>query len=221
MYLVPLFLRSVQQFSATVTGLVLLPAGLAAVMVFPMAGRVAQLMPFSVAVAIGLAGFSLSSFVMAGMDAYTGFWALAGWGAVGRGSLGLTMPALNTAAMQALPPQLVAYGAGSLNFIRMLGGALGIGVVAVFVEFQTALHSAALTASQTAGRSSTRELLAEVSGLFAQAGLSAAEQMPMAVRFLGQMIAGQANTFAYQDAFLVIGYGSAAASLLALWLRRR
>ena len=221
MYLMPLFMRTVQQFSATETGLVLLPAGLAAVVVFPLAGRVAQPAPPSLPIAIGLAGFALSCFIIAGMDANTAFWALAGWGALGRGSLGLTIPALNTVAMQSLPAHLLAFGAGTMNFIRMLGGALGIGLIAVFVELETAAHSVALTASQTAGRSTTRELLAEVAAIFGQAGLSAAEQMPMAVRFLGEMIAGQANTMAFQDAFMVIAYGSAATSLLALWLRRR
>jgi hypothetical protein len=61
-------------------------------------------------------------------------------------------------------------------------------------------------------------LLDTVSSLLLEQGLSAAEQLPLAMHYLGKMISAQATSLAYKDGFLLFAlcFLVAAASALAL-----
>jgi len=45
------------------------------------------------------------------------------------------LPALSTGAMNPLPPELMGAGSSTINFARQLGGALGVNIVALTIEF--------------------------------------------------------------------------------------
>jgi len=63
---------------------------------------------------------------------------------VGRIGLGFILPSLNLGAMRPLPKPLIAQGASAINFLRMLGGAAGVGLCAVVLEWRLAAHGASL-----------------------------------------------------------------------------
>ncbi len=221
MYLLPLFAQTVAGFTASKAGWMLMVAGLALVPVFPFGGRLAQNMQPRYPIAAGMFLFGVSSWVLAGADLDTGFWALAGWAAFGRIGLGLVIPALNTTALRAVPPDLLPYGAGTLNFIRMLGGAIGVNTLAIVLELRTARHADLFAATQTPDNPVTRELLQGVVDLLARQGVGLADQVPLATAYLGQMILLRANGLAFQDGFMVLAGGFALATLSAFLLVRR
>ena len=143
---------------------------------------------------------------------------MAGWNALGMTALALVMPALSSAALQDLDAELLPFGAGTMTFIRMLGGAMGVGCLAIILEMRMLFRSDAITATQVAESGTTGGLLSSVVDLLARGGVSAAEQWPYAYIYLGEMIAAHADSMAFRDGYLVLAVAFAVATLCALTL---
>lgn len=134
-YLIPLFVQSALHFSATEAGLLMLPAGVALGIVFPIAGRMADRYPARRLILSGILAFALSTTLFALSDMALGFFWLALWAIIGRIGLGFMMPALSTGALNPLAPEELGHGSSIVNFTRQLGGAYGVNVVALTLEY--------------------------------------------------------------------------------------
>ena len=220
-YLMPIFVQTVQGFTATKAGLLLLIAGLLVAVVFPIAGRIAGTIPSGYPMTLGLLMFGFSSLVLTESTVNSSFAFLALWATVGRVGLGLITPSLNIGAMIHLRPEILPYGAGALNFVRMFGGALGVNVIAVFLEIRTQSHGATFKAYQTSDNMVTQDLLRHLHELLARDGVVAIDATRVTMRFLSQTVAAKANMLAFQDAYMVLAWGFAAAACVAALLMRR
>lgn len=133
-YLAPVFAQIGLGFSGYEAGLMLLPGGAVLAAVLLMAGGLADRFPSHRVAMAGLVCFSVSAVLMGLSSPATGFWLLALWVAVGRVGLGLIIPGLNAGALRLLPYGSEAAGSASINFFRQLGGALGVTLIALFLE---------------------------------------------------------------------------------------
>ena len=134
-YLIPLFVQSALGFSATEAGLLMLPAGIVLGMVFPIAGRLADRRSPRGLIIVGMGLFATSAVLFALSDVALGFAWLALWAVIGRIGLGFMLPALSTAALNPLDIHELGYGSSTINFTRQLGGAYGINLVALTLEY--------------------------------------------------------------------------------------
>ncbi|MFC7541428.1 MFS transporter [Siccirubricoccus deserti] len=198
-----------------------MPAGLIMVVVFPIAGRLADRIPVWQPVVAGLLLFALSCWLLRGVDTDTPFWTMALWIMVGRIGLGLTMPSMNAGALRALPPRFLGQGAGGINFARQFGGALGVNLLSVVLEQHTELHAQSLTPTQNPGNSGTQEFLRLTQGLLAQDGVPETERLAGAYNFLSRTLQAQSSMLAFRDSFLWVSIACALAVLPALATRRR
>jgi EmrB/QacA subfamily drug resistance transporter len=203
-YLIPLFVRTVQSMDATTAGLLLMPAGLVLVALFPFSGMLAQRWPPQATIGIGLVVFAGATLPMAGFDANTSFLAIATLAMVARIGLGLIIPSLSLHGLRTLPPAMLAYGAGTMNFLRQLGGALGVNVIALLLEMRIDTHREHIVATQTAANPATAEWLREVGRLLDQAGVHGLERLPATFGYLMRTLMAQANMLSYQDAFAML-----------------
>lgn len=203
-YLVPLFVQTIQGFTPTQAGLLLMPSGFVLVLVFPLAGRLSDKLPAALLIGLGMAVFAWSSWLSAAVEINTGFWTLAWWTILSRIGLGFVFPAISAGPLKTLPRDLIGQGSGAMNFIRQLGGAFGVNLLSVFMERRTMLHADAFAATQTSDNPVTMALLREVGGIVHSAGLPDTQAMATAAQFLGQMVVIQANTAAFRDGFLVV-----------------
>jgi EmrB/QacA subfamily drug resistance transporter len=219
-YLLPLFVQTIQGLSATDAGLMLMPAGFALCLVFPVVGRISDRVAPGIPIGSGLAIFALSAWLTASIDVDAAFWTLAWLTALSRIGLGLIFPPLTAGSLRVLRRDLVAQGAGAVNFVRQLGGAFGVNLLAVFLERRTALHAEALASTQGPDNAVTGEYLARLIQLLRGAGLPDFQQGPAALAFLGEAILAQATTLAFRDGFLVVT-ATFAAALLPNWILHR
>mgnify|MGYP001038045401 CR=1 FL=1 len=203
-YLIPLFVQTIQGLTPTQAGLLLMPSGFAMLLVFPIAGRLSDKVPAAALIGFGMAIFAWSSWLSASVEINTAFWTLAWWTILSRVGLGLVFPAISAGSLQVLPPSLIGQGSGAMNFIRQLGGAFGVNLLAVFMERRTMHHADAFAATQTSDNSATMELLRQVSAIAHTAGLPDTQIMPVAAGFLGNSVVIQASTAAFRDGFLVV-----------------
>src|SRR5690606_37398212 len=108
-----------------------------------------------------MAIFAWSSWLTASVEINTAFWTIAWWTVISRIGLGLVFPPLTAGSLQVLPRELIGQGSGVINFIRQLGGAFGVNLLAVFLERRTAFHADVLAATQTSANQATTDFLAE------------------------------------------------------------
>ena len=141
-YLVPVFMQEALHLPPSQAGAVLLPAGLVLAVTIPLAGRLADRVAVSRMVSAGLVLLAASFFLMLGVDATTALLLITLWAVIGRLGLGLIMPSLNLGSMQGVPNTLISQGSSTINFLRQLGGAVGIGIVGNVLEWRLRQHVA-------------------------------------------------------------------------------
>jgi EmrB/QacA subfamily drug resistance transporter len=140
-YLVPVFVQEIAGYTPAQAGNLLLAPGLVLAAAIALSGRLTDRAPPRHVVALGLTCFALSSLLLALATGATAFWVLAFWLGIGRAGLGLIIPALNVGAVQTLPAEYLGHGASAVNFARQLGGAVGVNLLAVLLEWRLAAYA--------------------------------------------------------------------------------
>jgi hypothetical protein len=98
-------------------------------------------------------------------------WLLVAFAIIGRIGLGFILPSLNLGAMRPLAKPLIPQGASAISFLRMLGGATGVSLCAIVLEWRLAAHGDSLTqaASSPARLAAFNEVFFMLSALCALA----------------------------------------------------
>jgi MFS transporter, DHA2 family, multidrug resistance protein len=138
-YLVPVFAQDVAHYTAAEAGYLLVPPGIALAIAIAIGGRLTDRIEAAPIIIAGLVLFALSSLLLAFSGAATGFVLLALWLVIGRAGLGMLIPALNVGAVQSLTGTELAYASSAVNFVRQLGGAIGVNLLAVVLEWRSSV----------------------------------------------------------------------------------
>jgi len=135
-YLVPVFAQEISHYDASEAGYLLVPPGVALAGAITIGGRLTDRIHPAPIIVTGLVLFAVSSLLLAFSGASTGFVLLALWLVIGRVGLGMLIPALNVGAVQSLSGTELAYASAAVNFVRQLGGAIGVNLLAVVLEWR-------------------------------------------------------------------------------------
>jgi DHA2 family multidrug resistance protein len=203
-YLVPLFLQIAQNVTATDSGLMMLPAALVMGCMFPLSGRLADRIDQRLLLGTGFLIMGLSTLLMSGADANTSWWTFAWWLIISRIGIGIMAPCLNLSAIQGLPLEYLQQGAGAMNFVRQLGGAFGVNLLSVALDYRVSFHRDAVMATQSWGHSDTFQLVGDLQRELVVAGLTFWEQQYVAYSAIGQIVQRQAYVYGFQDCFLLL-----------------
>jgi MFS family permease len=148
-YLLPLYLQLGLGLSPSYVGTLLLPAGLLLALTIAVVGRYASTHPTHLMVSFGLVLLALSFALMLTVNLQTGLWVLVVYAMLGRVGLGFILPSLNIGAMRGMQSHLIPQGASVINFLRMLGGAAGVSLCGILLEWRLAAHGESLTSTLT------------------------------------------------------------------------
>jgi len=148
-YLLPVYMQLGLGLSASYVGSILLPAGLVLAVTIALVGRLADRRPTWLLVSIGLALLALSFALMLTVTLNTAIWLLVLWAILGRIGLGFILPSLNLGSLRALSPDLISQGSSAINFVRMLGGAIGVSLCGIVLEWRLAVHGDSLAQAAT------------------------------------------------------------------------
>ena len=143
-YLYPVFMQMGLGLSPSYIGAALLPSGILLAVTINVVGRLADRQPASRLVMLGLGLLSLSfglNFTVHPAQGLAWLWV---WVMVGRIGLGFILPSLNLGAMRGVPHALIAQGSSIINFVRMIGGATGVSLCAIVLEWRLSAHGAQL-----------------------------------------------------------------------------
>ncbi len=148
-YLLPVYMQMGLGLSPSYVGTILLPAGIVLAGCMALVGRLADRHPTHRLVTIGLVLLAASFALMVTVhpDRPTQVIPLLViWAVLGRIGLGFILPSLNIGAMRGLDRVHIPQGASVINFLRMLGGAAGVSLCGIVLEWRLAAHGAQLEA---------------------------------------------------------------------------
>lgn len=144
-YLLPVYMQLGLNLSASHVGTILLPAGLVLAATIAGVGRLADRQPTWLLVSIGLGLLAASFALMLTVSLTSALWLLAMWATLGRIGLGFILPSLNLGSLRPLHKDLMPQGASAISFVRMLGGAIGVSLCGIVLEWRLAAHGDSLT----------------------------------------------------------------------------
>ncbi|MBL8311445.1 MAG: MFS transporter [Burkholderiales bacterium] len=143
-YLLPVFMQRALMLSPSYVGTILLPAGIVLALTIGLVGRLADRRPTFVLLSVGL-GLLAGSFAgMTTVHSTATLWWLMAWAVVGRIGLGFILPSLSLGAMRGVDRPLIPQGASVINFVRTLGGAAGVSVCGIVLEWRLTAHGDSL-----------------------------------------------------------------------------
>jgi predicted MFS family arabinose efflux permease len=174
-YLLPVYMQLGLNLSASHVGTLLLPSGLVLAATIAGVGRLADRQATWLLVSTGLALLAASFALMATVTLSSALWILVLWAIVGRIGLGFILPSLNLGALRPLHESLLSQGSSAINFLRMLGGAIGVSLCGIVLEWRLAAHGDSLTkaASSPARLAAFNEAFLMLAALCALALLAA------------------------------------------------
>ncbi len=142
--MIPLFVQEIQHYTPLRAGMMMIPGGLSLLILFPLVGPTDRPVPNELPDLFRVVLLGMAFVFMSQADVNTPFWTFVSFTILIRIGTAFIRPVMNTEALRALPQDLVNQGSGVVNFIRMLGAAIGTNVLVVFLELRIPFHLDAL-----------------------------------------------------------------------------
>jgi DHA2 family multidrug resistance protein len=204
-FVLPVYLQNVRQFTANQTGLVILPGALASAFTMGFMGRLQGKFDARLSIVAGVAIFALSMWKHAHFTTESGFHDFF-WPLIFRGvGLGLIFVPLTNLALADLPMSKIPNGTGLFNLMRQLGGSVGIAVSATLLQRFTAIHRADLAANVTPYAEATRERIAVITQALVARGDIPVIAQTKAIGFLNGIVTREAMMMSFEQLFLLFG----------------
>lgn len=220
MYLLPVFVQTILNYDPITAGMMFVPATFVLAVLVPVVGRLSDRWPAHYLTLPGLGFAMYAVYRFAQIDDGTSFASLAWSLTLLCAGMATFPPPTFSRAIGSLPPVLVGYGSGVINFILQFGGALGTAVFVVMMERRTAFHADHLGDGLTAGNSVAMTAMSQWQGVAARVGTGESQQAAAATELLGRIEAFWASIYAYQDGFWVI-LAALTITLVPSWLLSR
>ncbi len=208
LFIFPLFVQGILHFTPTETGLVLLPAGIAIEVAIVICGLTLQKgADPRLLIAIGILIFIYANWDLSHLSSLSsGPNTIPGQVLRGLG-IGFLFIPVTVTAYSTLKGQAIAQGTALWNLSLQLGGSFGIAALNTYVVNMTQFHRANLVGDLYNGSAALADrqngLAQTLTG--GSGGYALAQAKPAALGLIDQAVQTQAQTLAYNNAFLMIG----------------
>jgi MFS transporter, DHA2 family, multidrug resistance protein len=220
-YVLPQYLGQVQGYNAQQIGGVLAWTGLPQLLIIPLVPLMMKKFDVRYIGFVGIALFSLSSFMNISMSLdYSGDQLFVPniVRAVGQA---MVITPLTAIAMFSIAPKDAANASGLYNMLRNLGGAVGTAVLGTIITKREQFHSNIIGQSVTTYREEVRQRIAQMTDYFMAHGIpDQAAAQHQAIVALGKTVKRQALVMGFSDTFAVIGVVLAIAAVLLLFTKK-
>jgi DHA2 family multidrug resistance protein len=198
---VPRLLQEGFQYTATLSGLALMPGGVAMLLMMPVAGGLSSKVQPRLMMAFGMACVALAMWHTTTIDADTSF----GWFAWLRVLQVVALPLLfvpiNTVAYADLRPQDTGQASSLINVARNLGGSIGISMASTLLAQRSQFHQSRLVENITPSSLNFQHWSAQITQYFIERGLAPIQAKARALAWIGKTVAAQSTLLSYLDVF--------------------
>jgi DHA2 family multidrug resistance protein len=146
MFLLPIFMQELLGFTATQSGIALMPRVLVMMVAVPLVGRIYNKLSPRLVIAVGVLLVAFGSWQMSHLTLQSGPGQVVGAIAIqGLGFACLFVP-LTTIALSSIPKHLLPDATGLNSLLRQLGGAIGLAIFGTLIGHNATIARAALSA---------------------------------------------------------------------------
>jgi len=210
--LLPLWLQTQLNYTATWAGLVAAPSGIVAVLLTPFVARISAKVDARWLGTVAFLAFSASYFMRSGYTTYASFWSFVLPLLMQGVAMSTFFLAMLTISFDGIPPERLPSATGISNFFRITAGSFAASIVTTTWDRREALHQSRLSEGMTAFSPVYRQAVE----MFGQLGAGPVQGAAAITR---QMV-GQAYLLAADDIFWFCGWISLA-MVGVVWLTRR
>ncbi|MFT3977731.1 MAG: DHA2 family efflux MFS transporter permease subunit [Sphingomonas bacterium] len=209
--ILPLWLQTQVGYTATWAGLVAAPSGVVAVLLTPLAARLAGKIDVRILATVAFVGFAVSYWMRSGYTTTASFWDFVLPLLVQGVSMATFFLSMVTISLDRIPPDKIPSATGISNFTRIVAGAFAASITTTAWDRREALHQAHL--ADAVGNNMPYRMAAEGLG---RLGLDTTQAAAAVTR---QMV-GQAYLLASTDLFRLSAW-LAGAMIVVVWFTRR
>ncbi|MGA3311086.1 MAG: DHA2 family efflux MFS transporter permease subunit [Xanthobacteraceae bacterium] len=187
-------------YTAMLSGLAMMPGGLAMLIMMPIAGQIMGRMQPKYWMAIGFAIIAMAMWYSTSLVPDASFSYFATVRVFQTVGMPFMFIPINMIAYDGLPQQKTSEGSALINVARNLGGSIGVSLANTELLRRSQFHQARLVENLTPSSPVFRSTLHHITQYFAQSG-SPAGAHGRAIGYIGQLVSGQATLMAYIDIF--------------------
>jgi MFS transporter, DHA2 family, multidrug resistance protein len=199
--ILPQLLQTSFPYTAELSGLAVMPGGLAMLLLMPVAGQVAGLLQPKYWIAIGLGAVALSMWYSTSLTPDATFWYFAQIRIFQVIGLPFLFIPINTIAYDGLPQNKTSEGSALINVARNLGGSVGVSLANTELLRRSQFHQSRLVENLVPSSPAFQSTMKQMSQYFIQQGAPPTTAQSHAYEWIGQMVSGQASLLAYIDVF--------------------
>lgn len=218
LYTLPLFLGFVRFHTPLEIGVVMTVMGVAQLIAAPLAAIADRRLPARWVAALGFALFGAGALANAFQDPRSDFHELLVPQILRGASLLFCILSITNVALDELPAEELGNASGLLNFMRNIGGAIGIGLVDTIINVRPSAIAKNLLEQLVKGDPATARFVGVPVDLFQGVDVAHADRADIA--FVTPIVERAAATVAFNEAWIMIG-AFLLLSLLLLPLLRR
>jgi DHA2 family multidrug resistance protein len=205
MFLLPVFMQELLGFTATQSGLALMPRVLIMFLVTPIVGRIYNKVSPRLIVGIGVIAFSYGAYLQSHYTLASGTADIvAGLLVQGVGFACLFVP-LTTVALSRIPRHKLTDATGLNSLFRQVGGSIGLAGFATMLTRSIEKARVDLLTHLQPTRPEVLERLAALQGGLMNRGLDASSAQQAALQALNGQVAQQAAVIGFEKVFLLAG----------------
>ena len=201
--ILPQLLQEAFGYSAYLSGLSMMPGGVAMLFMMPLAGQITNYIQPKYLMAAGLTAISISMWHMTSLSPDVTF----GWFQWARVFQMIGLPFLfipiNTVAYAGLRPDQTNNASALINMARNLGGSFGISLANMVVARRGQFHHERLAEAITPGSPNYENALQQAQHFFEAQGANVAHAKQLAFAWIAQTVGQQSVLLAYMDVFWV------------------
>jgi DHA2 family multidrug resistance protein len=219
--LMPQLLQTSFPYTATLSGLAMMPGGIAMLVMMPIAGQITGHFQPKYLITVGLAGIMLSMWYSTSLTPDASFDYFA-WVRIYQViALPFLFIPINTVAYDGLAANKTNQGSALMNVARNLGGSIGISVANVVLTQRSQFHQARLVENTVPSSPVFQSTLEKTTQYFIAQGASPADAHGQAIGFIAHLVQSQATLLAYIDVFHVCAVAAAIMIPIVLIMVRR
>jgi DHA2 family multidrug resistance protein len=202
-FLVPLFMENLRDYSAMQNGILMFPAAAVAGIMMPISGKIADKIGAKPVVLAGLTLLGLGNYGLRYMDLDTSYHYIL-WFLIIRGiGLGLFMMPVTVAAMNTVPFNKIARASAMNNAVRQVSGSFGIALLTTLLQKRQIFHLNHMAEYINTSSLSAQQAIGSLQKMFILHGSVVTTAKTQSLAVLSQLVQRQSYVFSFDDTFLV------------------
>ncbi len=220
-FIIPLYTQATLGWTATQSGMLMVPAAIVTAMMMPVVGQLLQRgIKHQYLVSLGMIFFFIYSFwgyqVLTpdtGKDAFFSMLIVRGIG------LGLLFVPITMLALSTLKGREIGEGAAFTGMMRQLGGSFGVAVITTYIARQNMSHRNDLVSKLDINNPVVQQRVEGLQRSFMGKGLAPDAALHTGYKLLDLTVSKQAMVLSYMDVFLYLGLMFLICVPFVLWTR--